>query len=66
MNVKLNDKIIILSDNSTLESCLAINNISSNGIATALNGTVIPMEKRKDTILHEGDNIIIIKAFYGG
>lgn len=66
MNVKLNDKIIILPDNSNLEDCLSINKISPNGIATALNGTVIPMEKRKDTILHEGDNIIVIKAFYGG
>lgn len=66
MNVKLNDKTITIPANSSLEECLNINNISTKGIATALNGTVIPANERLKTILKDGDNIIIIKAFYGG
>lgn len=66
MNVKLNDKTITIPANSSLEECLNHNNINAKGIATALNGTVIPANERLKTILKDGDNIIIIKAFYGG
>lgn len=37
-----------------------------NGIAVAVNNRVIPKEIWKDTILHEGDNLLLIGASYGG
>lgn len=66
MNVTVNDVEIELPDNSTLGSALDARGIASQGIATALNGTLIPAKQRQDTVLSEGDKIIIIKAFYGG
>ncbi len=66
MNVKINDKSITLNENATLQDALDSQAIKPQGIATALNGTVIPVTDRATTILSDGDNIVIIKAFYGG
>lgn len=66
MNVKINDKSITLNENATLQDALDSQAIKPQGIATALNGTVIPVTDRATTILNDGDNIVIIKAFYGG
>lgn len=66
MNVKINDKSITLNENATLQDALDSQAIKPQGIATALNGTVIPVTDRSTTILSDGDNIVIIKAFYGG
>lgn len=66
MNVKINDKSITLNENATLQDALDSQAIKPQGIATALNGTVIPATDRATTILNDGDNIVIIKAFYGG
>ena len=41
-------------------------NIKPQGIATAVNGSVIPAGERATTQLNDGDSIVIIKAFYGG
>ncbi|MDE5692825.1 MAG: sulfur carrier protein ThiS [Duncaniella sp.] len=49
-----------------LSDALAAKEIKPSGIATALNGTVIPADRRQSTPLGEGDKIVIIKAFYGG
>lgn len=37
-----------------------------SGVATAVNGTVVPAALRGSHALTEGDRIVIIKAFYGG
>lgn len=66
MTVKLNDKNVNISSGTTLQECLEMNAIPNKGIATALNGVVVPANMRSNTVLNEGDNIIIIKAFYGG
>ncbi|MDE7145739.1 MAG: MoaD/ThiS family protein [Duncaniella sp.] len=36
------------------------------GIATAVNGKVVAAVLRPSKKLSEGDNVVIIKAFYGG
>lgn len=66
MKVKVNNVDLELLEGATLQEALEAKNISPKGIATALNGKVIPALLRSKTHLCEGDNIVIIKAFYGG
>ena len=66
MTVKINDKPTTLADGATLADALMEAGVMPEGIATALNGTVVSSDKRASTQLTDGDNILIIKAFYGG
>ncbi len=66
MKITINDKDIEINDGDTIQDVLESNNISSEGIATALNGTVVPATMRKETKLCPNDSLLIIKAFYGG
>lgn len=66
MKIKINDNEISLQDGSSLSDALSAASIEPKGIATAVNGVVVSALARESTILHEGDTIIIIKAFYGG
>lgn len=66
MEITVNDTPVILAEGSSVADALAQQQISTAGIATALNGTVIPSAQRAETILKDGDSILIIKAFYGG
>ena len=66
MNVVVNDINLCLPTGSSLQQALEARDLKPQGIATAINGTVIPAAKRESTILNEGDRIVIIKAFYGG
>lgn len=66
MEIKINNAPLTVASGSNLADVLVANNITTTGIATAVNGKVIAAHLRKDHILAEGDSIIIIKAFYGG
>lgn len=66
MDIKINDRTVTLDDGATLADALAAVNAPASGIATALNGEVVPATRRATTILNDGDSILIIKAFYGG
>lgn len=66
MEIKFNDTPVSLTEGSSLADALAQQQIPTAGIATALNGTVIPSAQRAETILKDGDSVLIIKAFYGG
>ena len=66
MNVTINDVPLMLADGAMLSDALAAKDIKPQGIATAINGTVIPAAKRASTTLNDGDKIVIIKAFDGG
>lgn len=66
MKIIINSTPIVLPDGSTLQNALDFKQISPQGIATAVNGTVVPQADRESTYLSDGDNILIIKAFYGG
>lgn len=66
MTVNINDTAIELSDDSTVREALAARNIDPTGIAVALNGTIVTKSDYDCTALHDGDSLIIIKAFYGG
>lgn len=66
MDITINDVKLTLPDGSTLKDALDAKGVKPQGIATAVNGTVISATKRETTALADGDKIVIIKAFYGG
>lgn len=66
MNITINDVPLTLPDGTMLSEALAVKDIKPQGIATAVNGKVIPSTQRETTRLYDGDKIVIIKAFYGG
>lgn len=66
MEIILNSKKITVDDGMTLSSVLEQQGIAPTGIATAVNGAVVGRDKRDGHTLKHGDNIVIIKAFYGG
>lgn len=66
MTVFINNQPIELPQGSSLADALAQKEIKPDGIATAINGTVINKSARAETPLKDGDNILVIKAFCGG
>lgn len=66
MTVKVNQISLSLPDGSSLQDALDAKEIKPQGIATAVNGKVIPAAFRQSHKLADGDDIVIIKAFYGG
>lgn len=66
MTVKINSISLTLPNIATLQDALDAKNIPSKGIAIAVNGRVVPSSERSKYLLRDGDNIVIIKAFYGG
>lgn len=66
MKVTVNHVTIELAESATLQDALDAKGIAADGVATAVNGTVIPRAKRQVHELSDGDDIVVIKAFYGG
>ena len=63
-------KIIVNNQSRDVAECSSIADIlvgiPSEGTATALNGIFVTRDARQGTILHEGDEVLIISAAYGG
>lgn len=66
MKIKINDVEVQTPIGSTVADALAAQGIDPVGKALALNGKVVPKGDYSETMLSEGDSILIIKAFYGG
>lgn len=66
MEVTVNDKKITVPDHTSLQGALNLTGINPEGVATALNGNVVPLTQRDSTILNDGDSILVIQPFYGG
>ena len=67
MRVFINDEPRELSKTISLESLLSDIGISDlKGWAFALNDTIVPKSKLQETILGEGDRILLIQATQGG
>ncbi len=66
MTITINDVPLSTHADITIAQALQIKSISTEGIALALNGMVIPKTDYDSTTLRDGDAIIVIKAFYGG
>jgi len=66
INVKVNNQNLQFKANSTLDSILESLEISPQGIALALNHSIITKSEWPTCTLNEGDNVIIITATQGG
>ena len=66
ITVKFNNESMTLDDGATISRMLAEKNISAVNIAVALNGQMVPKTEYDATALHDGDTVLVIKAFYGG
>lgn len=66
MKVKFNSNPVEVEESMTLARLLEKQGVQPTGIATAVNGAVVPASERSATVLSEGDDILVITAFYGG
>ena len=51
---------------TTLSQLISELEIATTGIAVAVNRKIVPRQLWEQTLLSEGDSIVIIKAVYGG
>ncbi|MEO8513332.1 MAG: sulfur carrier protein ThiS [Ignavibacteria bacterium] len=68
MNIKLNGEDLSLGENISLFDFVLLksNNTEPKGVAVALNETIVPKSKWKDTMINENDNVEIVHAVQGG
>lgn len=66
MKVQVNSKEVDLTDASTLSQLTAQLELPVAGIAIAVNNQMIPRTEWDGFVLHESDNLTIIKAACGG
>ncbi|MDR0970953.1 MAG: sulfur carrier protein ThiS [Bacteroidales bacterium] len=67
MKIRVNNREKILPENVSIAKMLEINNLKEKeGIALAINNDIIPKEEWENTILKDGDSIIIINPTCGG
>lgn len=66
MKININNSPLEINEAATVADALALAAIDTKGIAVAVNESVVPKSKYGETVLRDGDNILIIKAFYGG
>ncbi len=66
MKVTINSKTVEVHEGASLSEALRAANLVGKGVATAVNGEVVPAGDRESYILNPEDNILLIKAFYGG
>lgn len=66
MEIKINSNPVEVAEGATLAEVLKANNIEPTGKAVAVNGAVVKKAGYDTHIINPGDDIIIIRAFYGG
>ena len=64
MKVNVNNQPRDIAEGSSIADLLK--DIPEEGTATALNGRFISRDARQTAILREGDEVVVIKAAYGG
>ncbi|MCM1349280.1 MAG: sulfur carrier protein ThiS [Firmicutes bacterium] len=66
MKIILNHKETTVPSGTTLGRLLELNSIPAVRVAVAVNEKVVPKSLHYSHELFENDNVIVIKAFYGG
>lgn len=66
MEVKLNGKPQIITDNQSVAEMIASLYDTDKGIAVAVNNALVPRGEWEQRTLMPADDIVIIKAAYGG
>lgn len=66
MKVQVNNKEVEITDASTIIRLTEQLELPLQGIAIAVNNKMIPRIEWNGFVLHESDNLVIIKAVCGG
>ena len=66
MYIKVNNENQEISENTSIEQLVEELKISTNGIAIAINNTVVKKSEWNSTIIKNNDDILIIKSTQGG
>ena len=66
MYIKVNNENQEISENTSIEQLVEQLKISTNGIAIAINNTVVKKSEWNSTIINNTDDILIIKSTQGG
>jgi sulfur carrier protein len=66
MNVKINGVTADVADAATVADVAAANGVGATGSAIAVNSKLVRRADWAQTVLADGDDVVIIKAAYGG
>ena len=66
ITVMVNDSPVEVDEKTSIHLLLQKVNTSVNGIAIAINGTIVPKSKWETEGPQQNDNLLIIKATQGG
>lgn len=66
MTIKVNNEPVELTDNVNVAHLIEFMKIATGGLAVACNGVIVKRENWEAHQLHPGDEVLIIKAAYGG
>lgn len=55
-----------VADNATVAEVAAANGVGASGAAIAVNDRLVPRSRWTETKVNPDDNLVIIKAAYGG
>ncbi|CNF24330.1 sulfur carrier protein ThiS [Yersinia nurmii] len=66
MKVSINDELIELEDNLTVNAMLSQLGYDQPGAALAINQTIIPRDNWDHHLLMNGDDILLFQAIAGG
>ncbi len=66
IRIVFNNKPTELESDTSLQEFVDKNGMIPTNIAIAVNNSVVPKEKWENTIINDGDTLLIIKAYYGG
>lgn len=66
MTVVVNGALLELPDSTTLTDAVARFTVAVQGVAVAVNGTVVPRGRWPQTVLTEADEVEVLTAVQGG
>ncbi|MDR1973485.1 MAG: sulfur carrier protein ThiS [Bacteroidales bacterium] len=67
MQVFINDNPVLVAESTSVQALLEKENLlRKEGMAIAINGSIIPRTEWDLTMLQNADRIDVISAFYGG
>ena len=66
IRIVFNNKPTELESDTSMQEFVDKNGMIPTNIAIAVNNSVVPKEKWENTIINNGDTLLIIKAYYGG
>jgi sulfur carrier protein len=66
MQIKLNNRIEILTEQLTVQQLMDLAVEEQKGVALAVNHVVVPRSDWQHHVLYENDDVLIIKATQGG